>query len=157
MGLYLCRWENGDFSVIQANNKDHALKLLMRGSQRGRITPDIRSEISVAHFRLKDNGMIELEEFGEEFGEHIRERVHPVLGGLGISPCDASPTEKVKIKAAVQQEREWLKARPAPDPDTELGKQIKSQLDLPTAVVNRHVRGVAKEVLRDAKPKGKPN
>jgi len=76
---------------------------------------------------------------------------------LGISPYEASPAEKAKIKAAVQQEREWLKARPAPDPDTELGKQIKSQLDLPTAVVNRHVRGVEKEVLRDAKPKGKPN
>jgi hypothetical protein len=101
--------------------------------------------------------MIELEDFGEEFGEHIREHVHPVLGGLGISPYEASPAEKVKIKAAVQQERAWLKARPAPDPDTELGKQIKSQLDLPTAVVNRHVRSVAKEVLRDAKPKGKPN
>jgi len=111
----------------------------------------------MVHFRLTDEGMIELEDFGEEFGEHIRERVHPVLGGLGISPCDASQAEKVKIKAAVQQEREWLKARPAPDPDTELGKKIKSQLDLPTAVVNWHVRSVAKEVLPDTKPKGRPS
>jgi hypothetical protein len=156
MGLYLCRWENGDFSVIQANNKDHALEMLDEvANAEGLPLYSIRD--FMVHFRLTDEGMIELEDFGEEFGAHIREHVHPALGGLGISPYEASPAEKVKINAAVQQEREWLKARPAPDPDTELGKQIKSQLDLPTAVVNRHVRGVAKEVLRNAKPKGKPN
>jgi hypothetical protein len=34
----------------------------------------------MAHFRLSDDGTIELEGFGEEFGLTVRERVHPILG-----------------------------------------------------------------------------
>jgi hypothetical protein len=67
---------------------------------------------------------------------------------------DPSPGNKERIEAAVQQERAWLKAKKAPEPDTEIGKQVKAQLDMPTAVVNRQVRRVAREVLRETKPKG---
>jgi hypothetical protein len=28
MRLYRCRWENGDFSVVQAESKDHAIEML---------------------------------------------------------------------------------------------------------------------------------
>jgi len=40
----------------------------------------------MVHFRLTDEGTVELEGFGEVFGDYVRERVHPVLGALGISP-----------------------------------------------------------------------
>jgi hypothetical protein len=156
MPLYLCRWENGDFSIIQAQNKDDALEMLDEiANAEGLPLHPIRD--FMVHFRLTDEGTVELEGFGEEFGDHVRERVHPVLGKLGVSPYDSSPEDKERIKAAVRKERDWLKARKAPEPETELGKQIKAQLDMPAAVVNRQVRRVAREVLRDSKPKGKPN
>jgi hypothetical protein len=156
MPLYLCRWENGDFSIIQAKSKDHALEMLDEIDNAEGL-PLYPITDFMAHFRLTDEGTVELEEFGEEFGDHVRERVHPFLGGLDVSPYDPSPEDKGRIEAAVQQERAWLKAKKAPEPDTEIGKQVKAQLDMPTAVVNRQVRTVAREVLRETKPKGKPN
>ncbi len=59
--------------------------------------------------------------------------------------------------AAAEQERSWQKAAEAPLPATELGKQMKEQMDLPTTVVDRHVRNAAREVLKKSTFKGKPN
>ncbi|MGA2260261.1 MAG: hypothetical protein ABSH28_02360 [Acidobacteriota bacterium] len=28
MALYLCRWEKGDFSIIQTKNREHAIEML---------------------------------------------------------------------------------------------------------------------------------
>jgi hypothetical protein len=28
MAIYLCRWPNGDFSIVSASNKNHAIELL---------------------------------------------------------------------------------------------------------------------------------
>ena len=28
MALYICRWENGDFSVVQAESKEHAIEMM---------------------------------------------------------------------------------------------------------------------------------
>jgi hypothetical protein len=111
----------------------------------------------MVHFRLTDEGTVELEGFGEEFGDYVRERVHPVLGALDVSPYDAAPEDRRGIHAAVEQERARLKAASSDEPDTEAGKQLKEQMDLPTSVVNRHVQKVAREVLRKSRPKGKPN
>lgn len=108
----------------------------------------------MAHFRLTDEGIVELEGFGERFGDHVRERVHPVLGEPEVSPYDAAPEDRDRIKTAVQLERDRLKAEPATEPDTELGKRVKAQTDLPTSVINRHIHTSAREVLRKTKPKG---
>jgi hypothetical protein len=156
MALYLCRWEDGDFSVVQANNKEHAVEMLDEVANAEGL-PLYTIADFMAHFRLTDEGIVELEGFGERFGDHVREHVHPVLGELEVSPYDAAPEDRARIKAAVQLERDRLKAEPAPEPDTELGKRVKAQTDLPTSVINRHIHTSAREVLRKTKPKGKPN
>jgi hypothetical protein len=156
MALYLCRWENGDFSVVQAKNKEHALEMLDEVANAEGLPLYAITDFMV-HFRLTDEGIVELEEFGERFGNHVSERVHPILGELDVSPYDAAPEDKARIKAAVQLERDRVKAAPVPEPDTELGKEIKSQTDLPTSLINRHIRTEARQVLRKIKPKGKPN
>jgi hypothetical protein len=156
MALYLCRWENGDFSVIQARNKEHAVEMLDEvANAEGLLLYAITD--FMAHFRLTDEGVVELEGFGEEFGDHVRKRVHPVLGELDVSLYDAAPEDKARIKAAVDLERSRLKAGPAPEPDTELGKQLQAQMNLPSSVINRYTHATAREVLRKIKPKGKPN
>lgn len=156
MALYLCRWENGDFSIVQARNKDHALEMLDEMDNAEGL-PLYPITDFMAHFRLTDEGTVEFEGFGEYFSDHVREQVHPILGALDVFPFDASPEDKERISAAVGQERNRLKAKEAAEPDTEIGKQVKAQLDMPTAVVNRQVRRVAREVLRETRPKGKPN
>jgi len=50
-----------------------------------------------------------------------------------------------------------LKTEPLPTPETELGKHLIAQMDLPTSVINRYTKVVAREVLRKTKPKGKPS
>jgi hypothetical protein len=114
MPLYLCRWENGDFSIVQAKSKDHALEMLDEIDNAEGLPLYPISDF-MAHFRLTDAGTIELEEFGEEFGEHVRERVHPFLGELDLSPYDPSPADKERTEVAVQQERAWLQAKRRPN------------------------------------------
>ncbi len=155
MALYLCRWENGDFSVVQANDKQHAIEMLDEvGNAEG--MPLYRISEFMAHFRLTDEGTVELEEFGEVFEGHVWERVYPALAEIG-SLSGATPEDQARIKNAVQFERERVKPKPHAEPDTELGKLIKAQTDAPTCVVNRHVQTMASKVLKEAKPKGKPN
>src|SRR3972149_6680431 len=126
MGLYLCRWENGDFSVVQAKSKEHAIEMLDEVANAEGL-PLYAITDFMAHFRLSDEGTVELEEFGEEFGDYVRERVHPILGELDVSPYDAGPEDRSRIKKAVGLERNRLQAKPVPEPDTELGKRIKAE------------------------------
>jgi hypothetical protein len=156
MGLYLCRWENGDFSVVQATSKEHAIEMLDEVANAEGLPLYAIADFMV-HFRLSDEGTVELEGFGDEFGDYMRERVHPRLGELDVSPYDAGPEDFSRIKNAVALERSRLKAKPAPEPDTELGKRIKAEMDLPTSVINRHIKASAMDFLRKTKPKGKPN
>ena len=156
MGLYLCRWQNGDFSVVQASNKEHAIEMLDEVANAEGFPIYVISDFMV-HFRLTDDGEIELEAFGEEFGDHIRERIYPALGKLDFSPPGTTPEEKIQVKEAVELERHRVKPKPAPEPETELGKRIKAQTDLPTSIINRQIRDAVKEKLGKFKPKGKPS
>jgi hypothetical protein len=156
MGLYLCRWVNGDFSVVQAESKEHAIEMLDEVANAEGLSLYAIADFMV-HFRLSDEGTVELDGFGEEFDEYVRERVHPILGELDVSPYDAGLEDMPRIKNAVELERCRLKAKPAPEPDTELGKRIKAEMDLPTSVINRHIKESATDLLQRIKPKGKPN
>jgi hypothetical protein len=156
MALYLCRWENGDFSVVQAGNKEKAIEMLDEEANAEGM-PLYRIADFMVHFRLTDEGTVEFEGFGEEFGAHVRERVHPALGELGVSPYDAAPEDRDRIRMAVQTERTRLQAAPTPEPGTEIGKRIKAETDLPTSIINRHVQIEARRILRKSKPKGKPS
>jgi hypothetical protein len=156
MALYLCRWENGDFSIVQAKNREHAIEMLDEEANAEGLPLYAISDF-MAHFRLTDEGIVELEGFGEIFGDHVREHVHPVLAELDVSPHDAPLEDQARIKAAVELERNRLKTEPLPTPETELGKHLMAQMDLPTSVINRYTKVVAREVLRKTKPKGKPS
>jgi hypothetical protein len=156
MALFLCRWENGDFSVVQASNRELAIEMLDEVANAEGM-PVYQISNFMAHFQLTDEGVVEFECFGEQFEKHVRKCVHPVLGKLSVSPYDAAPEERAQIKEAIELERSRVSASPAPEPDTELGKQIKAQTDFPTSVINRHVHTEARKLLRKSKPKGKPS
>jgi hypothetical protein len=112
----------------------------------------------MAHFRLSNEGKVEFEGFGVDSFEYVRERVHPILGELHVSPYDARPEDLCRIQKAVEQERSRLKAKSAaPKPDTELGKRVKAKMDLPTSVINRQIKVSVTDLLRKCRPKGKPS
>jgi hypothetical protein len=59
-------------------------------------------------------------------------------------------------ESAVEAEPNRIKAKSPYAPDTEIGKKSKSEMDLPTVVVNKKSPGGGKEILRKTPPpKGK--
>jgi hypothetical protein len=157
MPLYVCRWGNGDFSVAQATNKDHAIEMLDEvANAEGLPLYAIRD--FMVHFRLTDNGTIELEGFGDDFEYTLADRIHPTLSEVQSAVHTDDKIDESRIRGAVEAERTRIKAKTSNAPDTELGKQLKSETDLPTVVVNKKVEAVAQEILRKTPtPKGKPN
>ena len=99
--FFLCRWPNGDFSVVKASNKDEAIELLDEiGNAEGSPVTPIKDNFMV-HFVLTDDGDFELEGWGEETGELIMKRAYPVLDEARMSSLDKS-VRNVRRLFAVQ-------------------------------------------------------
>ena len=157
MPLYVCRWGNGDFSVVQASNKDHALEMLDEIANAEGLPLHVTTDF-MAHFRLTDDGTIELEGFGDDFEGHLADHFYPKLSEAQIAVHGGAGADESWIRAAVEVERNRIKAKSPTAPDTEIGKKLKSQMDMSTVVVNQKVQAAAKEILRKTPPpKGKPN
>jgi hypothetical protein len=77
-GLYLCRWPNGEFSIVKAASKREAIIDFdeWAGAHPSWLVP---LETFMVDFRLEDSGQIELNSFGEETGDFIRTHCYPEL------------------------------------------------------------------------------
>ncbi|MCZ2077718.1 MAG: hypothetical protein LC130_22265 [Bryobacterales bacterium] len=77
-GLYLCRWPNGEFSLVKADDRKDAVVQLdeWAGAEPAWLVP---VDTCMADFRLNDRGEIELAEFGEVTAEFIWEKCYPEL------------------------------------------------------------------------------
>ena len=84
MPLYVCRWGNGDFSVVQASDKDHAMEMLDEVANAEGLPLHVIRDFMV-HFRLADNGTIELEGFGDDFEDHLADHIYPTLSEVQIA------------------------------------------------------------------------
>jgi hypothetical protein len=64
MPVFLCRWQNGDFSVVKAINKDQAIEFLdeVGNAEDCTITP---LKDFMVHFKLADDAEFVLESYGE--------------------------------------------------------------------------------------------
>ena len=151
MPVYCCRWPNGDVSFVTARNREDAVIAL---DEIGNAeTADIFGLRNfMLHLRLEDDGQLTFQEFGEETGYKVRQKAYPILNKLEESATESAS----EISKAVEQERKRLKGRKAIEPETLLGKRLKTELDLPTVVVNKIVRDEAKKRLQNLKIKGKP-
>ena len=111
-GVYLCRWPNGDFSLVTADTRREALVELDEwdAAHPCQLFP---IESCMVDFKLNDQGEIELNQFGEDTEELIWEISYPKLYArlLSVTSTDGgNHSEKVKnsIRRAVQHERERL-------------------------------------------------
>ena len=73
----------------------------------------------------------------------------------GISRPTAEQT--TRIRQAVRDERERVQAEVVPEPETELGRDIKKQMGAPTVLVDRVVREGGADTLQKLKPPRKPH
>ncbi len=164
-GLYLCRWPNGDFSVVKADTKREALVELDQwaGAEAEWLVP---LENFMVDFRLDDSGRIEPNEFGEETHNFVREHCYPeleaVLASAAIKsdPGQYSPVEKEIVRKAVERERTrlWNGGIEGVPAKTELGKRIQKSMGTTGAVADHYVKVAAKRILEsDAGEDGKPN
>ena len=168
MPLFLCRWPNGDCSVVGARNKNDAIgELDQVGNAEGCPITQVRT--FQVHFVLTDRGELALEGLGEGTGEEIISFAYPLLDNalsdayLGDGDYDSyeklPPARRAAIAQAVEQERGRIELDQTQmtEPLTELGRDLKNQTDLPTVLIDRLVRQGATKKLKHFKGRTKPS
>jgi hypothetical protein len=165
MPVFLCRWQNGDFSVVKAINKDQAIEFLdeVGNAEDCTITP---LKDFMVHFKLADDAEFVLESYGEMTFEHILRLGYPQLDkALLDAPTDTTGmlTQEGRkvIRQAVYSERErlWVKEseHPKTEPQTLLGRRVQAGMDAPSKMIDRIMEKVTREKLSKFKGKGKTN
>src|SRR6266566_2513577 len=98
MPLFICRWQNGDFSAVSAASRAEAMELLDQVGNAD-VADLFTAKNFMVHFQLKtetdnveDAVPLELEGFGEETYEMLCERVYPVYGKVAAKVVDDLPT-----------------------------------------------------------------
>jgi hypothetical protein len=163
MATYLCRWPNGDFSVVSARTKGDAIVMLDEwgNAEQATIT---RMTDCMFDFRLNDDGRVELADIGEAAEEFIMETCYPELQkALGAAESESAENPlkyQEQIREAVERERNRLwDNQPAPKrAETQVGRDIQKQLGAAGVVVNRIMREVVNKRLQSKEGEGKkPN
>jgi len=167
MPLFLCRWPNGECSVVLARTKDDAIiELDQVGNAEDCPITQVRT--FQLQFALTDRGELALERFGEGTKEDVVSFAYPLLEhaldeayrGDGDDDYDSlPPNRRAAIARAVEHERNRLdlEKTATTEPQTELGRDVKSRTDLPTILIDRLVRQRATKKLRNFKGRGKPS
>jgi hypothetical protein len=165
MPIYLCRWPNGEFSIVNAKTKDEAIELLDEwgNAEQALLT---RMTDCMFDFRLTDEGRVELANISEYAEERIMRTCYPNLSEvlataeLDEGGIDYSETGRKQVREAVELERTrlWDSQPPPKDAETGIGREIQEQLGAASVVVNRIVREAARKRLKSKEGEGKkPN
>jgi hypothetical protein len=165
MAIYLCRWPNGEFSIVNAKSKGDAIALLDEwgNAEQAWLT---RMTDCMFDFRLDDDGQIELAAIGESSQDQIMEICYPELNKVlatvesDESGADHSANGRERIRAAVELERTrlWKEQPPAKEAETQIGRDIQRQTGAAGVLVNRIVREAARKRLESKEGEGKrPN
>jgi len=163
-GVYVCRWPNGDFSLVTANTRREALVALDEwgGAHPTQLFP---LDSCMVDFRLNDQGEIELEQFEEETERFVWEtcypELHTFLSSVLPEDCGEYPAEvKELIRQAVQHERTrlWGNQPECPQAKTEIGRTLQKRLRTVGPVADYYVEEMANRILESTDDKGgKPN
>ena len=165
MAIYLCRWPNGEFSIVNAKTKGDAIELLDEwgNAEQAFLT---RMTDCMFDFRLDDDGQIELSDIGESTNDCIMDTCYPELNkafataewdetGLGHS---AKGREQIREAVKLERGRLWDSQPPAKEAETGLGREIQKRLGAASVVVNRIVQEAARKRLKSKEGEGKkPN
>ena len=113
MPLFLCRWSNGDCSVVWARNKEEAIvELDQIANPEG--CPITEARTFQVHFTLNDRGELVLDGFGEGTQEEMISVAYPLLDAAlqeaaadpdSDGPENLSADQRAAVARAVEHER----------------------------------------------------
>ena len=164
MAIYMCRWPNGEVSVVSAKSKSDAIELLDEWGNAEQAS--LTRMDCMFDFRLDDEGEIVLADIGEATHDHLMRTCYPELEkALETAEWDDtgvaySADSRFRIREAVESERKrlWNNQPPAPEAQTEVGRQIQKQTGAASVVINQIVRRAATKRLKSKEGDGKkPN
>jgi hypothetical protein len=157
MALFICRWQNGDFSAVSASSRDEAMELLDEVGNAD-VADLFTAKNFMVHFQLKteaddeDAVPVELEGFGDETYEMLFERVYPVYCKMSAKAVDDLPSSgdvsKEQHEAALKALNEALvtermrksdskKPKLSDDPDV---AQLQKLADVPKPMAEQVVK-----------------
>jgi hypothetical protein len=174
MPLFICRWQNGDFSAVSAASRKDAIGLLDEVGN-AEVCELFTVKNFMVHFRLKQKAEeiddflpVELEGFGEKTEEVLCDRLYPAYFKAAITESEnwLGSDEEVseeKMEAALHGLKEALaKERtrqggeikePEISDDPEAARLQKAGLDLPKSVAERTVKEHRHRQFLNATPK----
>ncbi len=173
MPLFICRWQNGDFSAVCASSKRNAIELLDEVGNAEACELFTMKNFMV-HFRLKEEAAdiddfipVELEGFGEETVDMLCDRVYPDYFDASIAEGENWPDEEEATKEDVtatlrslnealakERTRQWSEIKePEISDDSEAARLQKAGLDLPKSVAERTAKEHRHRQFLNAKPK----
>jgi hypothetical protein len=164
-GMYLCRWPNGEFSLVMVPTRRAALVELDEWAE-GHPDELFPTESCMLDFRLNDDGQIGFTQFAEDTEAFIWETAYPVLDEVryreGVMRPDGgyTPEGGELIRKAVEQERKrlWENQPKGPEAETDAGKQLQKELGMAGPVADYYIQERAKRILESKRrKKGKPN
>ena len=170
MPLFLCRGSNGDCSIVSARTEEDAIIDLDQVAN-AEGCPITKLRTFQLHFVLTDRGELALEGFGEGTKEEIVSYAYPLLdaalrdayrdeGDEGYDTYESLPPDRrASIASAIEQERGRIELDEAQtkEPQTEIGRDVKSQTGMPTVLIDRMVREGATKKLKRFRGRAKPS
>jgi hypothetical protein len=170
MPLFICRWQNGDFSAVNASSRAEALELLDEVSNAD-VAEVFRVKRLMVHFQLKkqidnveDPVPVDLEGFGEETYETLCERVYPVYRKASMSVHDDLPANddvrKEAYNAALkvlnealmtERMRNWDSKKPALSDDPDVA-ELQKRVDVPRSMAEQAVKERRRRAVAEMPP-----
>jgi hypothetical protein len=173
MPLFICRWQNGDFSAVSASSREEAIELLDEVGNAD-VAEVFTAKRFMVHFQLKkqvDNLEepipVDFEGFGEETYDMLCERVYPVYSKTSMRVhdelhADGDPPEpeynaalKMLNDAVVTERmRNWDSKTPelSDDPDV---RELQKQTDLPRPMAEQLVKERHRRAIIETPPSSK--
>jgi len=171
MAVFLCRWPNGDISIVEAKNKTDA-NLKLDEFDNADHAELYRMKEFLMDLKLTDDGALEINHdegmagFGEDTINQIMEKAYPQLNSVSLSDeaeqlSEGDPKYGQLVRKAVKDERErlWGKKKDLPEPKTEWAKGGQRSMRSSAAYADRAVEREGKKVLKKFNPPkgGKPH
>ncbi len=172
MPLFICRWQNGDFSAVSAATKVDAIQLLDEVGN-AEVCELFTVKNFMVHFRLKEQTdeiddfvPVELEGFGEDTADILCGRVYPTYFNAAITEGENWPDHDedspAKVDAVLQnlnaalakeRTRQWGAKKQEISDDPEAARLQQAGLDLPKTVAEWTAKEHRHRKFLEAPPK----
>lgn len=172
MPMFICRWQNGDFSAVSARSRVDAIALLDEvGNAEECELFTVRN--FVVHFKLRKEAEdldevvpVELEGFGEDTEDMLCKRVYPIYDKASTEATEDWPDEGTEIPQEKQEaawkrvndaliterNREWGMKKPVLSDDPQAA-HLQELGNFPKSVVERAVREHRRRQIVEMPPK----